>query len=126
MRTNAAFYAAIGVIAASGLLAGAADAKQVPYQTPQELKAKCGKARGVYGPPVGNGVYTCQLESGNVIVCGGKGADAKTCEAARTSPERVDQGNPVVRDHREPTLVEEPTIRDHRAVPVVRDQRQTP
>jgi hypothetical protein len=118
----------ITCVVASGILASPAVAKEVPFQTPQQLKTKCGNAGGLYGPPTGKGVYTCQLESGNVIVCGGEGANAKTCEAARNNPQRADQRNPVVRDHRQPTLAEvpEPTLRDHRQVPIVRDHRAEP
>lgn len=95
------------MIAAWGMTQPAA-AKPVPYHTPQELKAKCKSAGGLYGPPTGNGVYTCQAKSGGgVVVCGGQGADEKTCEAARGAP-AIGAG---------------PVIRDHRAAPIGRDHR---
>jgi hypothetical protein len=56
-----------------------AHARQIPFQTPAQLKSTCVAAGGDYGAPGKNGAYFCQLKDGNVISCGGVGAHAKTC-----------------------------------------------
>jgi hypothetical protein len=77
------------VLAAVLVVPGAAMAeKSVPFQTPAQLKDKCNRAGGMYGPPSAQGVYTCVLGSGNVIACGGVGAYAGTCGTG-DNPARV-------------------------------------
>jgi hypothetical protein len=64
-----------------------ANAMQIPYQTPAQMKATCTAAGGDYMAPGGKGVYGCQLKNGAVISCGGVGAHAKTCSnPARGQP----------------------------------------
>ena len=87
-------------------LANAQDqtARQIPYQTPNELRSTCISAGGDYYPPGGNGAYGCQLSTGATIFCGGVGDYARTCSnsAPRTYTERTDPNRPgvVIRDHR--------------------------
>ena len=71
------------------------NAREIPYETPAQLKGTCTAMGGDYIAPSGNGVYGCHLKNGALITCGGTGGYAKTC----SNPAR---GGPVVRDHRSP------------------------
>jgi hypothetical protein len=95
-----------------GMVAGAtcsaallANAGEIPFQTPAQLKALCTSAGGDFGPPGRAGAYYCELKNGNVIACGGVGKHAKTCSNSgyRTGTASTTDGRrPVVRDHRRP------------------------
>jgi len=76
-------------------IATPASARDIPYQTPGQLKSTCAAAGGDYLPSGPNGVYGCQLKDGNIISCGGLGRYAKTC----SNPAPKGSGT-VVRDHR--------------------------
>jgi hypothetical protein len=85
-----------------------ANAREIPFQTPEQLKGTCQAAGGSYGGKGGNGIYTCQLGDGKWIACGGKGKNAKSC--SNSGPTRTGAGastttkgsGPIVRDHRPP------------------------
>lgn len=65
-------------------LAGAApaSAEKVSFNTSDELKSKCSAAGGTFFPPSGpNSAYGCIGKNGAVVVCGGEGEYAGTCDA---------------------------------------------
>ena len=56
-----------------------AEARRIPFQTPDELKNTCDAAGGMYFPPSGpKKVYGCKFSTGTVS-CGGAGEHQKTC-----------------------------------------------
>ncbi len=58
-----------------------AHARKIPFQTAEQLEKKCGDLGGTYAGPGRGGVYSCQLLGGDIVGCGGAGADAQTCES---------------------------------------------
>ncbi len=69
------------VASAACAVAQPAHARKIPFQTTEQLEKKCADLGGTYTAPGGNGVYACQLLGGDVVGCGGAGADAKRCES---------------------------------------------
>lgn len=80
MKRTIALSAAALLISMVGFVSGPASAKEVPFHTPDQLKAKCDAAGGMYGPPSAQGVYSCLGKGGNVVACGEVGKYAKTCD----------------------------------------------
>jgi hypothetical protein len=78
----AAAAAAVALISA----AAPVEAREIPYQTPAQLKSTCQAAGGSYQAPNVNGVYTCMFPGTGIVSCGGVGGNAKTCQnnGART------------------------------------------
>jgi hypothetical protein len=69
-----------------------ANAKDIPFMTPGDLRGTCIAAGGHYIHPSAKGVYGCALSDGNYISCGGVGGFKGTCSNSATR----------VRDHRRP------------------------
>lgn len=77
MNPRSMLIAAIAVAFVSA--AELADAKEIPFQTPAQLKSTCEAGGGSYQAPNQNGVYSCMLPGAATVVCGGVGDHAKTC-----------------------------------------------
>lgn len=74
----------LAVVAFAFAMVGAspASAEKVSFNTSDELKSKCSAAGGTFFPPSGpNSAYGCIGKNGAVVVCGGEGEYAGTCDA---------------------------------------------
>ncbi len=72
-------FVAVAIAMAS---ASPASAEKVSFNTSDELKSKCSATGGTFVPPSGpNSAYGCIGKNGAVVVCGGEGEYAGTCDA---------------------------------------------